>query len=1162
MVRQDEREKRRIKSLSKEEDKKSKQKKKKELPVYLKVSIKFIIGSLLRMFKSTGKNDPELYRELLDLATEILSELPPLSLEIEDESIEAGIEQVGHFFGQVLKGEIPGVSESDQIAALSPLLGLALAKGNLTSALSLSSRFLTLPNSEEFQTTVEKLKPMLKKLKLIEIPGNATGYMTWNEEKMGNAIELSDDKLTAKRTQSAPWAIVLSEQSYSSGVHYIEIKIDQGDNQMCLGVASGTYSNLNNKSSDANCWALQADGDMYNNGSNCDEIDNYSTGDRIGMLIDMEKKNLKFYKNGTKMNSNPYSMGSVEEVHILACFGGSNQLVTINNEPDIPEEAQEQITTLAPKPTIVEEEKKDDEKEEEHKEEIPKNLSNILKNQVFDCINEETGQVTPIVASIWVLVCLSKMSEDYFSPFNLNEKSAPEVDTKAKILKKLGLSVDVQAATFNDLYGILSNVVEIYANKQWDKMDAPLCRWAIVTSMKILKGHLFTVKHLGIEESVSGLTSELKGNIYNLITKLVETEDDSPSHEVILNEASLTLIHSFQIFYADREQMLEFLGERIAEAKSGQELSKSKKDLYDMLLLKLMSPSNLSRALAVEDETGATKISSILDNVLDLVQAESAKKLKNQANEEAKSEASSPWVKFLSSAQKIVFSQANRVAYTGHWLNILQNYVIKALNISTSLINQIDGDSVVEGTLLDSVLPNLILALNLIKFSLPLVTSLVEPVLSFSALLKNLKVDEGSKKKSTTKVQEVVESEHPYSGASNMTKKVAIEGATSYKLKFDSQCNSESTYDYLDLFLDEEKSNKHSRWEGTNWPTEELVVENPILVFQFVSDDSNSFWGYKIEIETEVEREVSQSGWVLNLREGINYLITILNKTMIECKFETDAVDTPELKNPLLRFGIQDKALWLICPDEKRDIPEDLVSIAMFTPSSASKDMAIPTLGKAMSTVDGMNTSFGRQISRFMHATSSSTNLSTYLMGYSTSSRSFAKYSDIPIIEELIDGSERVIQGMEQFKKSSDIVGPMAKLGGSDLDQAERALLAVYVFAFDETEQLSYLLDNPTTISSAMCKLVKQVSTIRKWTQEEKQRRLDSGDEEVTAASIGNEIVKKCVLLLHSHLQRAISEMEIKSIFTSAPTLKRSASEEGKAIATLKPTSKWHTVKK
>ena len=97
----------------------------------------------------------------------------------------------------------------------------------------------------------------------------------------------------------------------------------------------------------------------------------------------------------------------------------------------------------------------------------------------------------------------------------------------------------------------------------------------------------------------------------------------------------------------------------------------------------------------------------------------------------------------------------------------------------------------------------------------------------------------------------------------------------------------------------------------------------------------------------------------MNLREGINYLITILNKTMIECKFETDAVDTPELKNPLLRFGIQDKALWLISPDESRDIPDDLVSIAMFTPSS-SGGMALPVFAKAMSSVEGMNTAFGR----------------------------------------------------------------------------------------------------------------------------------------------------------------------------------------------------------
>ena len=71
---------------------------------------------------------------------------------------------------------------------------------------------------------------------------------------------------------------------------------------------------------------------------------------------------------------------------------------------------------------------------------------------------------------------------------------------------------------------------------------------------------------------------------------------------------------------------------------------------------------------------------------------------------------------------------------------------------------------------------------------------------------------------------------------------------------------------------------------------------------------------------------------------------------------------------------------------------------------------------------------------------------------------------------------------MESFKKSAGILGPMAKLGGDNLNQAERALLAVYIFAFEETDLLSSLMDYPETIDAAMCKLVKQVSTIRVWT--------------------------------------------------------------------------------
>ena len=133
-----------------------------------------------------------------------------------------------------------------------------------------------------------------------------------------------------------------------------------------------------------------------------------------------------------------------------------------------------------------------------------------------------------------------------------------------------------------------------------------------------------------------------------------------------------------------------------------------------------------------------------------------------------------------------------------------------------------------------------------------------------------------------------------------------------------------------------------------------------------------------------------------------------------------------------------------------------------------------------MSSVSGMNTAFGREISRFTHAPKSSANLGAYLSGYSISSRSFSKYSEIPILEEFISGTDRVIQAMKQFKSFAGITGPMAMLGGSDLDQAERALLAVYVFAFEETDLLGYLLEDPVN-EPAMSKLVKQVSAVRVW---------------------------------------------------------------------------------
>jgi len=49
----------------------------------------------------------------------------------------------------------------------------------------------------------------------------------------------------------------------------------------------------------------------------------YSTGDRVGMLINMDDKSLVFYKNGNKQSKDPF-MNLPESVRVAVCFGGSN----------------------------------------------------------------------------------------------------------------------------------------------------------------------------------------------------------------------------------------------------------------------------------------------------------------------------------------------------------------------------------------------------------------------------------------------------------------------------------------------------------------------------------------------------------------------------------------------------------------------------------------------------------------------------------------------------------------------------------------------------------------------------------------------------------------------------------------------------------------------
>jgi hypothetical protein len=93
LVRQDERERRRNElGKNPESESKKKVKKKKELPMTAKVSIRFGLSTLLNLIEMAGINTPQIYALVINSASKILADLPPMSLDVDDPDIISAIE--------------------------------------------------------------------------------------------------------------------------------------------------------------------------------------------------------------------------------------------------------------------------------------------------------------------------------------------------------------------------------------------------------------------------------------------------------------------------------------------------------------------------------------------------------------------------------------------------------------------------------------------------------------------------------------------------------------------------------------------------------------------------------------------------------------------------------------------------------------------------------------------------------------------------------------------------------------------------------------------------------------------------------------------------------------------------------------------------------------
>ncbi|XP_055877134.1 zinc finger ZZ-type and EF-hand domain-containing protein 1-like isoform X1 [Biomphalaria glabrata] len=110
-----------------------------------------------------------------------------------------------------------------------------------------------------------------------------------------------------------------------------------------------------------------------------------------------------------------------------------------------------------------------------------------------------------------------------------------------------------------------------------------------------------------------------------------------------------------------------------------------------------------------------------------------------------------------------------------------------------------------------------------------------------------------------------VESPHDYLNHSNIVQMFHCPGASKLVIEFDSRCETERRYDYLEFTDAKGLKLRFDQKVGTlKWP-KKVTFSGPYVGFLFHSDSSNTEWGYKFTV-TAVGTPDIQSSWMSDLQ--------------------------------------------------------------------------------------------------------------------------------------------------------------------------------------------------------------------------------------------------------------------------------------------------------
>jgi hypothetical protein len=139
-------------------------------------------------------------------------------------------------------------------------------------------------------------------------------------------------------------------------------------------------------------------------------------------------------------------------------------------------------------------------------------------------------------------------------------------------------------------------------------MDPAIAVWGLVTSLRLLRTHLFTALYMQLPETSTGLTSEVKTSIYGNLQKLLALTTTGKCEEKVIQEASLTLIHTFEVFYSTQSEKLDYLIEALTNMKDKKEYDSAHMNIQRLLFQKMSTPLNFSMTFEAENEEIPAKL--------------------------------------------------------------------------------------------------------------------------------------------------------------------------------------------------------------------------------------------------------------------------------------------------------------------------------------------------------------------------------------------------------------------------------------------------------------------------------------------------------------------------------------------------------------------------